>query len=109
MSFFLFKDQCYSQSDVFFSLTNDGAFIARCSIQYNYDGSNFNRFCNPTFAGQNKKIDIPSNAKGVFLKVDIMQLLGKWTTVYEKHVSATDRICVKLSGTTFNFKSDVNC
>jgi hypothetical protein len=52
---------------------------------------------------------LPRFAQSPYLIIENMVFIAMWKSVYEADVSAFDRICIKISGTTLHPFVQLNC
>lgn len=91
------------------TVKNDGAYIARFSIQYTINGSVQKETADGLVAGQKKTLDIPANATEISLTVQDLIYIH-WHTIFKAEFESPVTNCYKVWGTIFGSKwAQVDC
>ncbi|KAK7605189.1 hypothetical protein V9T40_007047 [Parthenolecanium corni] len=85
---------------------NSGGYIATCNVEYDLSGQRKSNSCGDFSLGVNKEIQIPAEAKNIFLKVEEYWFPGSKTTIFTKTFSDPVQKCFKIWGTTLDPKYD---
>ncbi len=90
-------------------MKNYGGYIARFSLRYRLNGYWKVEYSEYFYYGQTYSMPLPRFAQSPYLIVENMVFIAMWRSVYEADVSAFDRICIKISGTTLHPFVQLNC
>lgn len=81
---------------------NNGGYVARFSVSYDFKSKSFSKDSGDFTAGVNKSIEIPAGATNINLKVEEAWFINSWSTIFTKHFAAPAQHCYEITGTTLN-------
>ncbi len=87
-----------------FFVRNKGAFVARFTVAYKFDGQDFSQDSGNFTAGVNKSIIIPAGAEDISLKVEEAWFINSWSTIFSENFGSPVTKCYEIWGTTLNPK-----
>ncbi len=90
---------------------NEGGFVAKCHLEYNYEGTHYKFDTGNMALGNKYTFDIPPYASEVWVWAEEKTGLvwEPWRTVFDLRFAGPPNNCFKLYGTTLNPKWNNNC
>ncbi|KOA77859.1 hypothetical protein ADU85_03485 [Clostridium botulinum] len=97
-------------SPSYVQVVNNGAFFASFDVTYQLEGEVYTNSSYEFGAGVTKRINIPSGATTLTVRIQIAQFIGVWSDVLTKIYPTSGEYCFQVNGTTFAPScKEVNC
>lgn len=81
---------------------NTGAYVSRFKVQFNFQGQIITKDSGNFTSGVSKAIDIPAEAKDIYLKVEEAWFIASWSTIFTKNYHDPVTKEFEIFGTTLN-------
>jgi len=81
---------------------NEGGYVARFHVTYDYEGGSFTKDSGEFSLGVNKSVEIPEGASNITLKVEEAWFINSWSTIFTESFATPVKKCYKIWGTTLS-------